>query len=77
MNTKRITVSMPTHLYNQLIETVPERQVSKFVSESVEERLLALKRAPYGGAKDLLVLRDSLPRYSTEEIKNAINKGRT
>jgi hypothetical protein len=76
MNLKRITISLPTYLYDQIVATVPERQISKFVSQSIEDKLLDKKRITYKTAKDIYVLRDSLPKFSSEDIKKAIEKGR-
>jgi transcriptional regulator of met regulon len=75
MNSKRITISIPEHVYTMLVNEVPERHISKFVSASVEEKLLSQKRVQYRTASDLYLLRDSLPRFSKDEIKDAIEKG--
>ena len=40
MNTHRITISMPGHIYQILTSLVDKRGVSRYVSEAVEEKLL-------------------------------------
>lgn len=77
MNTQRITISMPDHLYTQLIATVPAGQISKFVSMATEDKIvyqrLIKKTDP---VEYFLSLGNSIPHMTTKQILAAIRKGR-
>jgi hypothetical protein len=79
---KRLTVSMPEHVYEQLRELVPKGKLSQFVTEAVKSSLLEEKiersrrQAGQSPVERFLAWRDKLPKYSDAEIKRAIEKGR-
>lgn len=83
---KRLTISMPAYVYQQLKKLAPKGKISQFVTEAVEVKLLKekLDRAREQQAQErgesaverFLALRDELPKFTDEEIKAAIEKGR-
>lgn len=77
MNTQRITVSLPQYIHEDLLASVSKRQLSRFVAEAVEERLLDQKIKPADPIDQFLNLRKKLPKFSNKEILEAIRKGRT
>lgn len=76
MSTQRLTVSLPTYLYQRIRTKLPRRKVSRFVAKAVENELFQLENAPQDPVEDWLRLRESLPKLSTEKILRAIAKGR-
>ena len=73
MGTKRVTISIPEYLYNNLNEEVPAGQVSSFVAQAVETRLMERSSDPVG---DFIKLREKVPKIRREDILKAIRKGR-
>ncbi|PIU35919.1 hypothetical protein COT03_00900 [Candidatus Shapirobacteria bacterium CG07_land_8_20_14_0_80_39_18] len=75
-DTKRVTVSLPSYIYDRLIKRVPERQVSRFVAGLLEEKLIVQKKQITDPIKDFVDLRSKLPKVSDKKIFAAIRKGR-
>ena len=75
-NTQRITISLPDYLYQQLQTYAPKRQVSRFVTEAVEAKILD-KKIPTDPIEDFIAFRDKLPKFTTKQILKAIHRGRT
>jgi len=75
-DTKRVTVSLPSYIYDRLIKQVPERQVSRFVAGLLEEKLIVQKKQITDPIKDFVDLRSKLPKVSDKKIFAAIRKGR-
>lgn len=75
MNVGKISVSLPLHLTDYLATKVGKREVSGFIAEAVEEKMLR-----DAGSDDpveaFIELRTLLPKVSDKEIREAINKGR-
>ena len=76
-NTQRITISLPDYLYQQLQTYAPKRQVSRFVAEAVEAKILD-KTIPTDPIEDFITLKHSLnlPKLTFKQLKAAIAKGR-
>ena len=80
MNTKRLTISLPSHLYDQLMSSFGRGEVSKFISEATEKQLLQKKlEDKVDPVKDFLNLKEEFdfPKLTDKQIKEAISKGRT
>lgn len=75
MDTQRITISLPTYLYNQIKKSVPQRKVSRFIASIVEEKVLS-KNADEDPVEEFLKLRKVLPKMSRRKIIAAIEEGR-
>ncbi|MBI4034946.1 MAG: hypothetical protein HY381_00935 [Candidatus Chisholmbacteria bacterium] len=77
ISTQRVTVSLPDYLYQQLQTYAGKRQVSRFVTEAVEAKILD-KKIPTDPIEDFINLKKSLqlPQLTWRQIKAAINKGR-
>ena len=75
-NTQRVTVSLPSYIYDRLIKQVPERQVSRFVAGLLEEKLIVQKKQITDPIKDFVDLRSKLPKVSDKKIFAAIRRGR-
>lgn len=76
LNTQRVTVSLPSYIYGRLIKQVPERQISRFVADVLEEKLLASLIKSRDPIDDFLEMRKKVPKLSYKKIREAINKGR-
>ena len=74
-NTQRITISLPDYLYQQLQTYAPKRQVSRFVAEAVEAKILD-KTIPTDPIEDFINQREKLPKFTYKQIRRAIEKGR-
>ncbi|MEK7168496.1 MAG: hypothetical protein AAB778_00615 [Patescibacteria group bacterium] len=77
MNYKRVTVSLPAYLYDDLMMLLPTGGVSGYVAEAVQKRVLQQKIKPENAVTDFLALRAEAPRKNIKQILNAIHKGRT
>ncbi|MBI1872141.1 hypothetical protein HYS10_01845 [Candidatus Collierbacteria bacterium] len=77
MNIQRITVSLPKHIHEELLNSVGKRQLSRFVAEAVEEHILEQKTKSGNPIADFFNLRNKLPKFSNKKIMEAIKKGRT
>lgn len=73
MNIQRITVSLPSYLYENLVRQMPAGQVSRFVAKAVEKELMKMEIEPI---KEFIALREKLPKKNKAEIIEAIRKGR-
>jgi hypothetical protein len=73
MNTQRITVSIPTYLYENLIRQLPAGKISRFVSQAIEKELMKVGAEPI---EEFIALRERLPKKCRAEIIKAIKKGR-
>lgn len=72
---KRLTVSLPGYVYQQLLANVPKGTTSKFVTRALQESLGKLVTSD--PVSDFLELRKKLPKRSTAQILRAIHQGRT
>jgi hypothetical protein len=75
MATQRLTVSLPDYLYDQLQPLLQERQLSAFVAEAVEEKILAQTQSD-DPVEAFLDWRRVVPKLSDQQILTAIRKGR-
>ena len=73
---KRITITLPHYLHENLNRRVPSGKVSRFIAEAVESKLLNTKMA--NPIDEFIALRKKLKKYrrSREFILKAIKKGR-
>lgn len=76
MSMKRITVTLPGYLHENLSRKVPPGQVSRFIAEAVENRLLNAETED--AIEEFVALRAKLKKYrkSGDSILKAIKKGR-
>ena len=75
MATQRLTVSLPDYLYDQLQPLLQERQLSAFVAEAVEEKILAQTQSD-DPVEAFLDWRRVVHKLSDQQILTAIRKGR-
>lgn len=75
MSTQRITISLPSYLYQHLTELVGERFVSKFAAQAIERQILEEKRKE-DPVQQILKLKKSLPQYSHDEVLDSLHEGR-
>jgi len=73
MSMQRITVSLPEHIYNNLVQIVPQRGISGFVSRAVENSLM---EEDLDNIQEFVNLRKKLPRKRAKDIIKAIKKDR-
>ncbi len=75
MSMKRITITLPQYLYDNLTRRVPEGEISRFVRTAMEKELLEEPKDP---VKEFIELRKKLPKFrrSREMILKAIRRGR-
>jgi len=71
---KRITVSLPEHLYKTIDNTIPKGEVSGLVVEALEKELAYRQLDPISKIRKL---QKNLPPITTKKILWAIRKGRT
>lgn len=76
MSTQRLTITLPDYLHDWLMNDVPARQVSQFVSKALEEKILTLLRTRKNPIDEFLALRKKTPKISQKEIFTAIEKDR-
>lgn len=76
MNTQRVTVSLPNYIYEDLLALVPKGDISGFVSEAMEGRLLEKKLEPKDPVKAFLSLRKVTSKLNDRQIMEAIKRGR-
>jgi hypothetical protein len=76
MNTRRVTVSLPNYIYEDLLALIPRGGISGFVSEATEEKLLEKKLEPKDPVKAFLALRKVTPKLNDRQIMEAIRRGR-
>ena len=77
MNTQRITISMPNYLYEQLLALAGKGNVSGFVTEATEAKILNKAVAAKNDPVDaFFALRKIAPRRTNKQILEAIRKGR-
>jgi hypothetical protein len=68
---------MPRDIYQELVSFLGKGQISRFVTEATEEKLLEKKLEPKDPVKAFLDLRKITPKLSDKQIMAAIRKGRT
>ena len=71
----KFSVSMPSYMYEQLAAKLGKREVSGFITDAVEERLL--DEVTQDDVEAFIAMRQRLPKVSTKVIKEAMEKGRT
>ena len=76
MNTQRVTVSLPNYVYEDLLALIPRGDISGFVSEATEEKLLEKKLEPKDPVKAFCDLRKVTPKLNDRQIMEAIRRGR-
>lgn len=71
---QKISISVPNNLYENLLALLGKREVSKFIAEAIEEKVLEKKLG--GGVENFIALRAKLPKVVRKKILLAIEKGR-
>lgn len=77
--TARITVSVPEYVHIFLQKQIPKRQTSQFVAEAIMEKIpeVIAKKKKLSPLREFFELRKKIAsNMTTEEIINAIHKGR-
>ena len=77
MNYQRVTVSLPKYIYEDLTTLLPRGEISSFVAEATQKRLLQKKLAPKDAIANFWALRKIAPKRTTRQILAGIHKGRT
>lgn len=77
MNYQRVTVSLPINVYEDLTTLLPRGEISSFVAEATESKLLEEKFEKKDPIEAFFALRKIAPRRTTKQILAAIRKGRT
>jgi hypothetical protein len=75
---QRITISLPEYLVKQIKERA-NGNISKYFQQLVKKDILSkapVEKTPKEAFDDLMLLRESSPKYSTEELIEFIHKGR-
>lgn len=75
ITTQKISISLPSYLYDYLATTVSGREISSYVTDAVEHKILNEKIN--NPITDFIALREQLPKFSSQEILSAIHQGRT
>jgi len=76
MNYKRVTVSLPAYVYEDLVALLPRGGISSFVAEATEDKVLEHKINKKDPVEEFLALRNGLPKLTDKQIFAAIRKGR-
>ncbi|KKQ42681.1 MAG: hypothetical protein US60_C0014G0002 [Microgenomates group bacterium GW2011_GWC1_37_8] len=77
MNYRRVTVSLPKNLYEDLLTMFGKGKISGVLAEAAERRILEKKLEPKDPIKAFFALRKITSKLTHEEIMDAIHKGRT
>lgn len=72
----RITVSLPDYTYQNLVRVVPVGQISKFVTEAVEQKMASSPKSYSDSVAQFLAAGKGLPQKDIAGIIEAIGKGR-
>lgn len=70
----KFSVSMPEYLYAQLATKLGKREVSGFITDAVEEKLLNV--ATDDAVETFIAMRQKIPKVNAKAIKEAVEKGR-
>lgn len=78
METKRITVSVPTYIYKQAKKMVKDRELSSFVADAIQEKVINTRiKEKTDPVEVFMNLRKKYPhKLSTKQILANISKGR-
>lgn len=76
MNAQRVTISLPDYLYSQLKLLLNKGDLSSFIAEAAEEKLLEEKLAPKDPIKAFFAHKKKLPKITDKQIFAAVRKGR-
>lgn len=72
----RITVSLPDYTYQNLVRVVQVGQISKFVTEAVEQKMVSFPKSYSDPVAQFLAAGKGLPQKDIAGIIEAIGKGR-
>jgi hypothetical protein len=72
----RITVSLPDYTYQNLVRIVPMGQISRFVAEAVEQKMVSAPKSDSDPVARFLEAGKDLPKRNIAGIIEAIGKGR-
>jgi len=70
----KFSISMPDYIYQQMVQLLDKRELSRFISEAVEEKIL--DETVRNTVEDFIALRSRLPKVGEGIIQEAIGKGR-
>jgi hypothetical protein len=76
MNYQRMTISVPNHIYEDVLMMFGKGNISSLVSEALEEKILSKKLEPKDSVEAFFANKKNLPKLSDDEIMEAIKKGR-
>jgi len=76
MNVQRVTISLPRYLYNELTLFLEKGQISHFISEAIEQRLIEKKIRSKDTVSHFFSHRKYLPKLTDKQVMSAIRKGR-
>lgn len=76
MNYQRVTVSLPKYIYEDLTALLPRGEISSFVAEATESKLLEEKFEKKDPIEAFFAHRKDLPKLTDRQIMAAIRKGR-
>ncbi|MFZ2199984.1 MAG: hypothetical protein WAV40_04305 [Microgenomates group bacterium] len=75
ITTQKISVSLPIHLFDYLSANIPPRELSSYISEAVEHKVLNEKIT--STVDNFLALKSKMPKFTKQTILHAIHQGRT
>lgn len=74
---KKITISIPDYLYRQVKKLTKPGEVSRFFADAILNRISSLVLTKTNDpVEEFLALRDELPKFSRNEILEAIHRDR-
>ena len=73
MSMQRITVSLPSYVYQSLTQQISSGEVSSFVAQAIENGLMNFNNDP---VREFLMIKRKLPKKKNKEIMRAIKKSR-
>ena len=75
-NVQKISVSISKDIYQELVAFLGKGNISSFITEAAEEKLLEKKLEPKDPVEAFLRLRKVTPKLTHKQIMAAIRKGR-
>lgn len=77
MSYQRITISLPNHVYEDLLAILGKGKISSFVADAAEAKLLEEKLEPKDPIEAFFALRKITTKKTTKQILAGIREGRT
>lgn len=75
---QRLTITLPDYTVDQLMRSVSKGNRSSFVAQAVENELIRqrMHKVVDDPLENLTALRSKLPKLTSKQIMNSIEKGR-